>query len=374
MHDTPLVSVIIPAYNAEVHIRRTVSSVLNQTYRNIEILVVDDGSDDSTAEIVGSMARRDKRIQLLKQSNLGVAAARNLAIKKSRGEFIAPLDADDIWYCRKLEKQVDTFVKADPQVGLVYCWCVVVNEDDKVLGHASKGEAEGAVLKALFFSNFLGNGSVPLIRRDCFEKIGLYSSRLKEQGAQGCEDWDIYLRIAEKYRYGVVREYLVGYRHVRDSMSKNYGGLIRSYELMVDGFKKKHPEIPEKIHRWSKSFLFLYYAGISYESGDFRIALRYALSALLLDPTTFLSPFLQRLIIKSLLKIGVDFAIPESWRKEGRPASPGRVRPKEETRFISLSDLMKKSKSKCYPWRPWNIYGRIRNRRWRAILRDSIQL
>ncbi|HEY9862115.1 MAG TPA: glycosyltransferase family A protein, partial [Candidatus Obscuribacterales bacterium] len=95
--DAPLVSVIIPAYNAERFIARTLESVLNQTYQNIEVLVVDDGSSDRTPEIVHHFAEIDARIILFHQSNAGVAAARNLAIQHAKGEFIAPLDADDIW-------------------------------------------------------------------------------------------------------------------------------------------------------------------------------------------------------------------------------------------------------------------------------------
>jgi glycosyltransferase involved in cell wall biosynthesis len=94
----PLVSVIIPAYNAENFIAKTLESVLSQTYQNIEVLVVDDGSTDTTAEIVKSFVQKDSRVSLLQQSNAGVAAARNLAIEKSKGEYIAPIDADDIWY------------------------------------------------------------------------------------------------------------------------------------------------------------------------------------------------------------------------------------------------------------------------------------
>jgi len=94
----PLVSVIVPAYNAEAFIAQTLDSIISQTYQNIEILVVDDGSQDRTPEIVESFAQRDQRITLLRQANAGVAAARNLAIEKSNGEYIAPIDADDIWY------------------------------------------------------------------------------------------------------------------------------------------------------------------------------------------------------------------------------------------------------------------------------------
>ena len=104
--ELPLVSVIIPACNAEIFLEKTLDSVLAQTYKNIEVLVVDDGSQDRTAEIVEGVAQRDHRVILLRQSNAGVAAARNLAIQKSSGKYIAPIDADDIWFPQNLEKQV----------------------------------------------------------------------------------------------------------------------------------------------------------------------------------------------------------------------------------------------------------------------------
>src|SRR4028118_698519 len=126
----PLVSVIIPAYNAENFIAKTLETVLSQTYQNIEVLVVDDGSPDTTAEIVKSFVENYSRVSLLQQSNAGVAAARNLAIEKSKGEYIAPIDADDIWYPQNIEKQVQCFLDSDPSVGLVYTWSVDIDEDD----------------------------------------------------------------------------------------------------------------------------------------------------------------------------------------------------------------------------------------------------
>jgi glycosyltransferase involved in cell wall biosynthesis len=116
----PLVSVIIPAYNAEVFIERTLDSVLAQTYKNIEALVIDDGSTDKTHEIVELVAQLDPRVILLKQQNAGVAAVRNLGIEKSHGEYIAPIDADDIWYPQKLGKQVKCMLKGGSSVGLFY--------------------------------------------------------------------------------------------------------------------------------------------------------------------------------------------------------------------------------------------------------------
>jgi glycosyltransferase involved in cell wall biosynthesis len=119
--DKALVSVIIPAFSAAADIRQTLNSVLAQTYQAIEVIVVDDGSSDATAAIVEEFVTRDTRFQLVRQSNAGVGAARNIAIQRARGKYVAPLDADDLWFPEKLEKQVACMERwATKQV-----WCIV---------------------------------------------------------------------------------------------------------------------------------------------------------------------------------------------------------------------------------------------------------
>jgi glycosyltransferase involved in cell wall biosynthesis len=255
----PLVSVIIPAYNAERFIARTLESVITQTYKNLEILVVDDGSQDRTAEIVESFIQKDSRVILLQQPNAGVAATRNLAIAKSIGEFIAPIDADDIWYPQKIEKQVQCLLASDANVGLIYNWSVLLDEEDLILGeydpeyYFSFLTVEGNAYPALLYINIIGNGSVPLIRRTCFDKVGGYNSKLKQQNAQGCEDLDIYLRIAEFYEYRVVPEFLVGYRQVEGSMSRVSKSMTKSFDLVMLDARQRRPEFPEQIYNWAAS-------------------------------------------------------------------------------------------------------------------------
>ncbi|MBW4599323.1 MAG: glycosyltransferase family 2 protein [Calothrix sp. FI2-JRJ7] len=280
MHsDFSLVSVIIPAYNAEVFIGRTLESVISQTYKNLEIIVVDDGSQDGTASIVESFMEIDSRIVLLKQANAGVAAARNLAIAKSSGEFIAPIDADDIWYPEKIEKQVQCLLASHPNVGLVYNWSVLIDEDDVILGQYEPEHyfrfltAEGNAYPALLYMNIVGNASVPLIRRSCFEKVGGYNCQLKQQNAQGCEDWDIYLRIADFYEYRVVPEFLVAYRQVKGSMSRATKSMAKSFELVITDARQRRLEFPQdiyqQIYNWSASSFFVYLLVNTFEGGDY---------------------------------------------------------------------------------------------------------
>jgi glycosyltransferase involved in cell wall biosynthesis len=180
-YHSSLVSVIIPTYNAEKFIERTLNSVIDQTFLNIEVLVVDDGSQDRTAEIVKAIAQKDSRIILLQQENAGVAAARNLAIEKSQGEYIAPIDADDIWYPQNLEKQVQCMLQADSSVGVVYSWSVDIDEEDRLTGGFYNSNLQGDIRAALVYKYFIGNASSSLIRRACFEKVGGYNRKLKEK-------------------------------------------------------------------------------------------------------------------------------------------------------------------------------------------------
>ena len=115
---------IIPAFNAAEYIRETLHSVLAQTYRALEVIVVDDGSADATGSIVKEFVKKDARVHLVRQCNAGVGAARNTAIRMARGEYIASMDADDMWFSQKLEKQVACMELYGEETGLVYCWSI----------------------------------------------------------------------------------------------------------------------------------------------------------------------------------------------------------------------------------------------------------
>ena len=281
---TPLVSVIIPVFNAETTIRRTINSVLGQTYKRIEVLVVDDGSTDRTAEIVESIAEKDSRILLFQQQNAGVADARNLAIQEAKGEYIANIDADDIWYPENIEKQMKQMLIAGPTVGVVYAWSVVINEKDLLTGEFLSSHVEGEVYRELVYKYFVGNASASLIRRACFDKVGVYNAEFKKLDAQGCEDWDLHLRIAECYRFRVVPRFLVQYRQKAGSMSADFRAMARSHALILKDVSRRHPEIHPKIYRWSLSCFHMRLAVLSARFGDYRSALSWIHKAVAMDP------------------------------------------------------------------------------------------
>lgn len=249
----PLVSVIIPAYNAEPFIARTLTSVLNQTYRRLEVIVVDDGSTDRTADIVRQFAAADSRLKLYQQQNLGVAAARNKAIAQSVGELIAPIDADDLWHASNVEKQVELFLQADESVGMVYAWTIDIDSGDRPTGNIRAALYHGNIYPALLYTNTIGHGSACIIRRCCLEAVGGYNSELRSQQAQGCEDWDLYLRIASRYQVGLVPELLVGYRVTESSMSAQSAAMRKSQQLTFLEIERRFPQVCEQIRLWTES-------------------------------------------------------------------------------------------------------------------------
>lgn len=296
-----LVSVIIPAYNAERFIAQTIESVIAQTHQNLEILVIDDGSSDSTPNIVKYYMEKDARIVLIQQDNVGVAAARNRGIERARGEFIAPIDADDIWFPEYLEAQLP--LMANLEVGMVYVWSVLIDEAGGLMKKCQSHLWQGNDYFPLIYRNHVGNASCVLMRRSYVQLIGGYDSSYRALDAQGAEDWDLYLRLAQKFEVRVVPRLLVGYRQVEGSMSTNLEPMRRSVDLMLDRVAQRHPEIDPIIYRWSRSNFACYLAQKCKRAGNHRGVLIYMKNALKLDYFPLLRVGFYKLILSTLLKI-----------------------------------------------------------------------
>ncbi len=226
------VSVILPAYQAEATLTGTLRSVLDQTHRDIEVLVVDDGSTDRTRPVAERFASIDRRVRVLTQPNFGVAASRNLAIEHSTGDYIAPIDADDLWHPRKLEWQLERFAGGGTRLGLVYNWFRVIDRDDRVRPPSTSPRVEGMCLNRHLAYNFIGNGSTPLIRRAALDSLR-YNCDLARMSAGGCEDYLLQLQIAADWEFGLVHAWLTGYRKTGSTMSSNVDRMIRSHILAL---------------------------------------------------------------------------------------------------------------------------------------------
>ncbi len=237
-----LVSVIVPAFNAAPYLALTLDSIARQTHQHLEVIVVDDGSTDTTAEIARAFARRDRRFCLLQQDNRGVASARNRAIEAARGRLIAPCDSDDLWTRDKLQLQLAAWVQSGPRTGLVYCWSRVIDAAGRVVRYDTPHNVEGNALAQMCRGNLVGNGSAPLMLRQAVLACGGYDPGLQARGLQGCEDLKLYAALAAKHDFGLARHYCVDYRHTVTNMSSNWRRMLASYDLVSGDIARAHPE------------------------------------------------------------------------------------------------------------------------------------
>lgn len=275
--DNPLVSVIVPVYNGEDFILTTIESALTQTWANLEVIVVDDGSSDNTRRLVEGRAASDSRLRVLHQTNGGVARARNHAIAVARGDFIAPLDADDLWEPSKIARQMQRMLECGDETAMIYTGWVWIDESGAIVDRSPRWLVEGCVFDMLLEINFTGNASVPLFRRRALEEIGGYNAALADARAGGCEDWQVALRIARRHRVAVVPEALVGYRRRPGSMSTACDTMLRSKNLVISDLQRSEPGISGDLLLRSERQFSLYLAGLAFWSGNFREAVSWGL-------------------------------------------------------------------------------------------------
>ena len=350
--DKALVSVIIPAFNAAEHIRQTLNSVVAQTYREIEVIVVDDGSSDATTAIVEEFVTSDARFQLIRQSNAGVGAARNTAIRKARGKYIAPLDADDFWFPEKLKKQVACVEQCGNETGLVYCWSTSADERGALASDCSH-TVEGRLRYALILRNVVGNGSVPLFRAAALEKVGLYLTRDEQGGAQGCEDWDLHLRIAEHFRIRVAPECLLAYRQTSSSMSVNAETMAASFAVVSRRARERNRDLPTAAFRWSAGYFYKYLVGRCDRWEHYSWSFRYLKKAVWANPFYFLNIWTY----KEFLKILLSALTGSTWKKFVKQLRSSSEKNGQE-------DLSSKKTKKCL-FNFNGIFKIIERRRWR---------
>ncbi|MBM4053175.1 MAG: glycosyltransferase [Planctomycetes bacterium] len=223
----PLVSIIMPTYNCATYLPESIDSVLAQTYEAYEIIVIDDGSTDNTKSVLAPYMEKIRYIDLGR--NKGLPTARNLGIESAKGEFIAFLDADDIWMPEKLELSIDQFLK-NPDVGMVYSKHINVDSKSRYREGKIKGKLpSGNIFAQLFFEqNFVICSSV-VVRKEVFNKAGLFDYELVN-----CQDWDMWLRIAFYYKAIGINTPLVKYRHSSKSLSKNRDNVLKYQQVVID--------------------------------------------------------------------------------------------------------------------------------------------
>ena len=246
----PLVSVIIAAYNAEDTIAQTIFSVLNQSFKDLEVIVIDDGSKDNTSARV--LEIDDNRVKFFPYENGGVAKARNRGITHASGEYLAFLDHDDLWTPDKIEAQVSALQKF-PDAGIAYSWTINMYSEEKPIRFTklSPVNFEGDVYPQLLLSNFVGSGSNILARATAIKSIGGFDPTPISN-----EDWDFYLRLAAKWSFVVVPQYQIIYRHTSNSMSSQVQRLEKGGVILLD---KVYQSVPQNLQHLKQQSLCNHY-------------------------------------------------------------------------------------------------------------------
>jgi glycosyltransferase involved in cell wall biosynthesis len=227
---TPRVSVIVPAYNAAVYLPYAIDSVLAQTYSDWEIVIVDDGSSDHTRALVDSYRPKlQDRLQYIHQPNRGLPAARNAGIRAARGEFIALLDADDVWLPHRLERGVP-IMDADPNAGLVHARVVRINAQGTITGQlkVEPKYMSGRIARHIYTRRAHVVCPTVLFRNSCLQTAGWF-----DEAMQATEDRDLWFRIALRYKVAYIDEVLAYYRLSPSSMTSNLDRLLKGQLYFV---------------------------------------------------------------------------------------------------------------------------------------------
>jgi glycosyltransferase involved in cell wall biosynthesis len=278
------VSCLMAAHNAAGTILESVESVLRQTRSDWELIIVDDGSTDGTAAVAAGID--DPRVTVLRQEKLGPSAARTRALAVARGEFVAPIDADDVWLPRKLELQVEALERR-PDAAVAYGWTDFVDEKLRPLYADLRARFEGRVLEELLRKNFVACGSNTLMRRATVMEVGGFDETL-----QAAEDWELHTRLAARHSFVAVAEVVVLYRRSPRSLSSRFR-LVEQHFLVAN--RKVFAAAPAEA-RWlegkTRAAFYRYLLLRTMESrstpGKWQAVPRYATIAVWNDPREFL--------------------------------------------------------------------------------------
>jgi len=266
MKANPTVSIAIATYNRAHLLKRAIQSILNQTYQDFEIIVVDDGSTENTEEVVKSFT--DKRIRFIKhKENKGLSATRNTGIKAARGKYVAFQDDDDEWLPEKLEKQMNVFKNAQRKVGVVYTGFWRIEGDKKIyIPSREIQQKDGDIHKEILKGNFI-TAQAAVVKKECFQISGMFDEQIASR-----QDWELWIKISKDWYFKFIDEPLTIVYRIPDSISLRQKVAITGWKPILEKhlteFKKDRKLLAKHYLRIGASFNLLdsreFYEGRKY--------------------------------------------------------------------------------------------------------------
>ena len=242
----PKVSVLLPVYNGESYLEKSIQSVLSQSFKDMEIFILNDGSIDSSLEIANKFLSIDKRIKIINfRKNIGLAGVLNEGVRQSSGLFLARIDSDDEWFdADKIIKQVE-FLENNSEYGLVGCKSLLIDKEGGTIGKIGYHENDKEIRKNILIKNqFLHSGV--MIKKEAVIKCGMYKENEKY-----IEDYGLWLRIGRFYKFKNLHFYGLKYRvnPQGETATKNRQQVVNSFKLIIE-FRKQYPNFFKARIKW----------------------------------------------------------------------------------------------------------------------------
>ncbi|BDA68345.1 probable glycosyl transferase [Calothrix sp. PCC 7716] len=299
----PIISVIIPVYNAQKTIKRTIESVLRQSFTDFELIIINADSTDSTLEIISQI--KDSRLQVYCYPKANVAVNRNRGFEHATGEFVTFVDADDLWTFDKLELQYKALLE-NSNAAVAYSYTDAIDEDDNFLRPCSRASWNGDVFSKLLLNNFIASGSNIMVRSSAFTEVNGFDCVLTN-----CQDYDLCVRLGARYNFVAVEKVQILYRQIANSMSSNVLGLEKSCLKVIERAFAEEKALPYKHlkkYRLANMYKYLSCKALAEIPGKHNTfqATRLIWQTVISDPTLLLKP----IIYKALLKLAIMSLIP----------------------------------------------------------------
>ena len=298
--NSPQISVIIPCYNAEATIHETIASILEQTFTDFEIIIINDGSIDNTLQVINQFS--DERIQVFSFANSGPQKSRNRGIEIARGDYISFIDADALWTPDKLASQVQS-LQASPNAALAYSWTDLINEHGQFVKCGRHSKIENHVFEQLIKDDFIASGSNPLIKAEALRAVGGF-----DEAILAGQDWDMWLTLAAEYQFVVVPKVQILYRKFTShrSWSDDFERQAKGHlQVMNKHLNVREHSINQKRVCFASRYRYFLFHCLEQGSLNVRnglLVLRFFILALFLEPAWWLKRY--HLIAIVLVKSG----------------------------------------------------------------------